>query len=135
MAGYSYNETRYVKSNTYVEGSLLRYNPKHTANASAQYRFEQGTLKGLSLGVAGVYIGQRYAGRSTRVQVANDAYQLIGLPAYTQLDGTLGYTFRSISLRGKIGNIFDVLSYNVHDDNSVNPITPRNYSVALSYKF
>lgn len=135
MAGYSYNETRYVNSNTYVEGSLLRYNPKHTANTSVHYRFEEGTLKGLSLGFTGAYIGQRYAGRSTRVQVANDVYQLIELPAYTQLDGTVGYTFRAVSLRGKIGNIFDVLSYNVHDDNSVNPIIPRNYSLALSYKF
>ncbi len=95
MAGYSYNQTRYVKSNTYVEGSLLRYNPHHTANASAHYRIDEGTLKGLSLGLTSVYIGQRYAGRSTRVQVANDAYQLIELPSYTQLDGTVGYTLGS----------------------------------------
>jgi iron complex outermembrane recepter protein len=135
MAGYSYNETRYVKSNTYVEGSLLRYNPNHTANASIHYRLEEGTLKGLSLGLTGVYIGQRFAGRSTRVQVANDVFQLIELPSYTQLDGTVGYAWGPMTLRGKIGNIFNVLSYNVHDDNSVNPIAPRNYSASLTYKF
>lgn len=135
MAGYSYNETRYIKSNTYIEGSLLRYNPNHTANASAHYRVEEGPLKGFSAGITSVYIGRRYAGRSTRVQVVNDIYRLIELPAYTQLDGTLGYTFGAVSLRGKIGNIFNALSYNVHDDNSVNPIAPRNYSMTLSYKF
>ena len=135
MAGYSYNETKYLKSNTYIEGSLLRYNPNHTANMSANYRFDQGKLKGLSVGVTGVYIGTRYAGRSTRVQVANDAYRIIALPSYTQVDGNLGYTFKNISIRGKVSNIFNVLSYNVHDDNSVNPIAPRNYSLSVAFKF
>jgi iron complex outermembrane recepter protein len=135
MAGYSYNESKYVQSNTFVEGSLLRYNPNHTANASANYCFEEGKLKGLSLGLTSVYIGQRFAGRSTRVQVANDVYRLVELPSYSQIDGMVGYVYRNISLRGKIGNIFDVVSYNVHDDNSVNPIMPRNYSATLSVKF
>lgn len=135
MAGYSYNETKYVKSNTFVEGSLLRYNPNHTANISANYRFEEGKLKGLTFGLTGVYIGTRYAGRSTRVQVANDTYRIIALPSYTQVDATAGYTYRNISLRGKVANLGNILSYNVHDDNSVNPIAPRNYSLSLSYKF
>lgn len=135
MAGYSYNETKYIKSNTYIEGSLLKYNPNHTANASANYRFGEGILKGLTLGMTSVYIGKRYAGRSTRVQVANDTYQLTELPDYVQLDGMIGYIFHNISLNGKVGNIFNVLSYNVHDDNSVNPIAPRNYSLTLKVKF
>ena len=135
MAGYSYNETKYVKSNTFVEGSLLRYNPNHTANASANYRFEEGKLRGLSFGFMGVYIGQRFAGRSTRIQVANDAYRLVQLPSYTQIDGMISYTHRKVSVRGKVGNILDVTSYNVHDDNSVNPIMPRNYSVTLGIRF
>ncbi len=135
MAGYSFNETKYVKSNTFAEGSLLRYNPNHTANASAHYRFENNKLKGLSIGVNGVYIGTRYAGRSTRVQVVNDAYRIIELRGYTQIDGSASYSYRNFSLRGKIGNIFDVQSYNVHDDNSVNPIIPRNYSLTLDCHF
>jgi iron complex outermembrane receptor protein len=135
MLGYSYNQTKYVKSNTFIEGSLLRYNPNHTANASVNYRFEAGKLRGFSLGMTGVYIGTRYAGRSTRVQVANDAYKIFEIPSYTQIDATASYTYKNISVRGKVGNVLDVLSYNVHDDNSVNPITPRNYSLSLSYKF
>ncbi len=135
MAGYSYNETKYVTSNTYVAGSLLKYNPNHTANMSANYGFSEGKVKGLQLGVTSVYIGDRQAGRYTRIQVANDAYQLILLPAYTQIDGTIGYTYKSVALRVKIGNILDTYSYNVHDDNSVNPIAPRNFLVGLGYKF
>ncbi len=135
IAGYSYNETKYVKSNTFVEGSLLRYNPNHTGNISANYRFEDGKLNGLTFGLTGVYIGERFAGRSTRVQVANDVFRIVALPSYTQIDLTAGYTYRNISLRGKAANIANVLSYNVHDDNSVNPIAPRNFSLSLGYKF
>ena len=126
--GYSFNETKYVKSNTYIEGSLLKYNPRHTANLGVQYRYQ-----GFQLGLTAVYIGERFAGRSTRVLVANDAYRLIALPAYVQADLTAGYTFKKMSLRARVANLGDVLSYNVHDDNSVNPIAPRNYSLTLTY--
>ncbi|MHA8091904.1 TonB-dependent siderophore receptor [Aquirufa regiilacus] len=126
--GYSFNETKYVKSNTYIEGSLLKYNPRHTANVGIQFRHQ-----GLQVGLTTVYIGERFAGRSTRVLVANDAYRLIALPAYLQADLTAGYTYKKMSLRARIANLGDVINYNVHDDNSVNPITPRNYSLTLTY--
>ena len=135
IAGYSFNETKYVKSNTFVEGSLLRYNPNHTANASVQYEVGEGKLKGLNLGFVSSYIGTRYAGRSTRVQVANDAYRITEISDYFQFDATAGYNFSKFALRAKLANIFNVLSYNVHDDNSVNPIAPRNFSVSLTWKF
>ncbi len=134
LAGYSYNRTKYVHSNTYEEGSLLKYNPNHTANASANYGFG-GKLKGLTVGLTGLYFGDRWAGRNTRLQVKNDVYKLVKISAYTQLDANISYTFKHYSLRGKIGNIANTLSYNVHDDNSVNPITPRNYSIAIAYKW
>ena len=135
IAGYSFNETKYVKSNTFVEGSLLRYNPNHTANASVQYEVSAGQLKGLNLGFVSAYIGTRYAGRSTRVQVANDAYRITEVSDYFQFDATAGYDFSKFALRAKLANIFNVLSYNVHDDNSVNPIAPRNFSASLTWKF
>lgn len=134
-AGYSYNETKYVKSNTFVEGSFLKYNPNNTANVSVFYTFEQPQLKGLRVGVSSLYFGKRYAGRSTRVQVANDTYKLTPLSDYTQVDATAAYSFKKITLRAKMGNIFNVLNYNVHDDNSVNPIAPRNYQLNFCYKF
>jgi iron complex outermembrane receptor protein len=135
IAGYSYNETRYTKSNTYIVGSLLKYNPNHTANLSANYTVSEGKLKGLNVGLTSLYFGNRQAGRSTRVQVANDSYKLVHIDAYTQIDATVGYTYKNISLRGKLANVFNVYSYNVHDDNSVNPIAPRNFLATLSLKF
>ena len=135
MAGYSYNETKYTKSNTYIEGSLLRYNPKHTANSSLFYNINRGKLKGLSAGISYLYFGERQAGRSTRITVSNDPYKLFTLPAYSLLDASVGFVKNGFSIRFKISNILNSLSYNVHDDNSVNPIAPRQWSTTLSYKF
>jgi len=135
VAGYSYNETRYTKTNTYIVGSLLRYNPNHTGNASIYYTFCKGALRGLNFGASYMYFGERVAGRSTRITVTNDAFKLMKLPAYNLFDASIGYTRQNISLRIKLSNILNALSYNVHDDNSVNPIAPRQFAVTLGYKF
>ena len=134
IGGYSYNRTTYTKSNVYTVGSLLRYNPNHTANASVFYTFENGLLHGLNLGLTTLYIGERQAGRSTRGNVQGDNYRLIPLPAYTQLDASVGYTYDRLSLRLKLSNVLNKLSYNVHDDNSVNPIAPRQFAATVGYR-
>ncbi len=141
MGGYSYNQTKYTASNIYIVGSLLRYNPNHTANASVYYTVQRGNLyssrwaKGLNLGLTAFYMGERVAGRSTRLTVNNDAYRLMPIPAYTQLDASVGYSFSRLSVRAKLSNVLNVLSYNVHDDNSVNPIAPRMVSATVSYRW
>lgn len=133
MAGYSFNETIYVDSNTYVEGSELRYNPKNTANLSANYKFTGKRLKGLSIGAISSYFGNRYAGRSTTD--ANPNYRLIRLDDYFQLDAMVGYEFGKFGIRGRLANLTNELNYNIHDDNNLNPIPPRMYSIALNYHF
>jgi iron complex outermembrane receptor protein len=135
MAGYSYNETRYTKSNIYIINSLLRYNPNHTANASIYYTFSDTKLKGLNFGLTAMYFGERVAGRSTRLTVANDVYKLIPVNAYTQLDLSAGYNFSKFSIRGKVSNLLNEMSYNIHDDNSVNPIAPRMASLTVAFKW
>jgi iron complex outermembrane recepter protein len=135
MAGYSFNETKYTKSNIFIEGSLLRYNPNHTANASIYYTFSDTRLKGLNVGLTAMYFGERVAGRSTRLTVKNDTYKLIPVNAYTQIDLNAGYNFTKFSVRAKVSNLLNELSYNVHDDNSVNPIAPRQLSVTVAYKW
>ncbi|MFA6581842.1 MAG: TonB-dependent receptor [Paludibacter sp.] len=133
MGGYSYTKTTYTKSNIYIVGSELRYNPKNTANLSAAYTFEKGVLKNLQLGFITSYVGERYAGRSTRLTVQNDAYKLIPLSAYFLHDMTLGYDLKKWNFKAKLSNITNTLSYNVHDDNSLNPIAPFSYSINVQY--
>ena len=135
IAGYSFNETKYITSSYFIEGSQLKYNPKNTANFNINYNFEGRKLNGLSVGLINTYFGTRYAGRPTRVQIANDSRKLIYVPDYFQIDATMAYAYSNWTIRAKISNLLNELNYNIHDDNSLNPITPRNYSIALTYDF
>lgn len=135
MAGYSYNQTTYTKSNVYVVGSELRYNPNHTANASIHYEIAKGRLKNVNIGLISQYFGNRLAGRSTRLTVPNDTYRLIPVNDYFVLDLVLGYKTKKWRFNGKLANVLNEMSYNIHDDNSVNPIMPINYSLQLGYTF
>jgi iron complex outermembrane receptor protein len=135
IGGYSYNDTRYTESNVYIKNSRLRYNPQHTGNLSVYYTFTQiDFLKGLNIGFTSQYVGNRVAGRSTRTNVESDVYKLMTIPDYFLFNASVGYSKNNISLRVKISNLLNELSYNVHDDNSVNPIAPRQFSATISYK-
>ncbi|TGE28230.1 TonB-dependent receptor [Hymenobacter metallicola] len=147
ITGYSYNNTAYTNSNIYENGSRLRYNPAHTANLSLFYNFgsafgSTSFLRGLSAGVTTYYVGDKLAGRNPRlVDPATgeawktaDANKMISIPNYTQFDASLGYSYERFSLRVKLANLLNELSYNMHDDNSVNPIAPRNFSATASYR-
>lgn len=130
-AGYSFNQARYTNSNLFIVGDYLRYNPKHTANASAFYHFN----KSLQAGITASFIGERFAGRNAYASGSTDNRRNIPIDAYTQIDFNISYVIGAVAVRAKIGNLTNVNSYNVHDDNSVNPITPRNYSATISYQF
>jgi iron complex outermembrane receptor protein len=137
IAGYSYNDTRYTESNnansSVKEGDRLRYNPSHTANASLYYAFaDHSSLRGVNLGAGAFYVGDRVAGRNTTA--TNPTYKLMALPDYTVIDLSAGYSDDKYAVRFKLSNVFDKLSYNVHDDNSVNPIAPRQFSATFVYK-
>lgn len=145
IAGYSYNHTAYTKSNLYQDGSRLRYNPANTANLSLFYSFGSAFgsntfLRGLNAGITTYYVGDKLAGRNPRTlydaqgNAVADTYKLISIPNYTLFDASLGYTYDQFSVRVKVANLLNELSYNLHDDNSVNPIAPRNFSATLSYK-
>jgi iron complex outermembrane recepter protein len=57
------------------------------------------------------------------------------LPDYVTADINAGYSMKNLGIRVKVSNLFDQLSYNAHDDNSINPIAPRQFTGTLSYKF
>lgn len=135
LAGYSFNETKYVDSDYFIEGSQLKYNPKNTANLNFNFNFETGKLKGLNFGLINTYFGTRYAGRPTRLLVNGDTRKLIYVKDFIQVDATLSYVCKKWAVRTKLSNVFNELSYNIHDDNSLNPIAPRNYAVSLNYTF
>ena len=90
-------------------------------------------LNRFNLGAGLFYTGKRVAGRSTTV--ANPGYKLMPLPDFTTMDISAGYTINSFSIRCKLSNVFNALSYYVHDDNSVNPIAPRQFASTVAIRF
>ncbi|HTS43671.1 MAG TPA: TonB-dependent receptor [Puia sp.] len=134
IGGYSYNDTRYTKSNSYKVGSPLQYAPQNTINASVYYTFNARGLSGFNLGLLAFYIGGMDAGKETRLTVPNDNRKLIPLPAFTEFDFTAGYTYKKIAVRIKVSNLFNAMGYYAHEDESINPIAPREFSTTLSLK-
>lgn len=138
MAGYSFNETKYTKSNIFDKGTQLRFAPKNTANASLFYTFENLKFKGFEIGVQSSYVGKILGGRlrpnnaSTPAELARKPIPVAG---FLQFDASVGYTTNTFSIRAKLSNIGNVTSYYVYDDNTVTPIAPRMISTTVSYKF
>jgi len=138
ITGYSFNETKYTKSNIYDAGTYLRFSPKHTANASAFYTFETTQLKGLELGIQSTYIGERLGGRlrpNNASTPAEQARKPIPVDGFLQFDASIGYSIKNFTFRAKLANLANVVSYYVYDDNTVTPIAPRMLTSTVSYKF
>lgn len=142
-AGYSYNYMRYTKTDNstntkvknYKEGERLVNSPAHTANASIFYTFQNTTLKGLKLGATAVYIGDRVAGWNNQYNQGDIPDRRIPVEGYFTLDLSAGYSWKNISVLGKVSNLTNTLNYIVHENYSVNPIAPRQFVATVAYKF
>jgi len=138
IGGFSYNNSVYLDTpeKGYVEKQRLVRTPATTANASVFYKFTN-YVPGLKAGIGVYYIGDRIAGwndsKSTNI-TRKDVSRSFELKDYTTVSLSLGYDWKKFSLQGKVGNLFDVVNYNVHENYSVNPITPRNYYFTLTYR-
>ncbi len=144
-AGYSYNDSRYTKTSisngSFIEGDRLVRTPANTANLSFFYNIPSGTLKGVSFGAIGNYIGKRFGGWNDQyvVNATTGAVTIndrdIPLTGYTTVDISAGYTWKKWSILCKLSNITNELNYTVHENYSVNPIAPRQILSSLKYKF
>lgn len=138
IGGISYNHAVYVKTpdtkGSFVEGERIVRTPELTINASAFYTFPK-YIKGLKLGVTAFHTGNRLAGwNNTKYPETNQINRVIELGGYTTVDFSVGYQYKKFLIQGKVGNFFNAVNYNIHENYSVNPIMPRNYYFTLSYK-
>ena len=138
LAGYSYNNARYTKTDTtkggFIEGEKLVNNPSNTANASIFYIFNKGSLRGFRFGVTVLYIGDRLGGNNNTVGQTQTYSRLIPVDGYTVIDVSAGYTYKKISVMAKLSNITNTLNYYVHENYSINPLSPRQFVATVSYK-
>ena len=142
LAGYSYNYMRYTKTDTtkgsFKTGERLVNNPAHTANGSVFYTFGKGLLNGLKTGVTVVYTGDRFGGWNTDVATTNPVTyrtRIFPVEGFTTIDLSAGYTYKKISVMGKVSNLTNTLNYYVHENYSINPIPPTQFIATVSYKF
>jgi iron complex outermembrane recepter protein len=138
-AGYSYNYARYTGSpnttGSNKAGERMVNNPAHTANASLFYTFSCRHLNGLKLGTTVVYIGERFGGWNNTVNQSQAYSRLIPVNGFTTIDVTAGYTYKKISVLCKASNLTNTYNYYVHENYSVNPIAPTQFSATVAYKF
>ena len=139
IAGASYNHSVYLDTPAdfgYVENQRLVRTPSTTANASVFYTFTD-YVKGLKLGASAYYVGGRIAGWNDTKKTLNDrdgVSRFLEVGNYMTAAVSIGYDWNKFSVMGKVGNLFDTIDYNYHENYSVNPITPRNFYVTLTYK-
>lgn len=152
IGGYAYNFMRYTETldiTSYqnaegnqaetsgsVEGVRLVGTTAHTGNATAFYTVQQGALKGFKIGASAFYTGKRNAGwNNSKINERDGVNRVIKVDPFTTFDVSLGYSIHKFSILAKLANITDELSYYIHENYSVNPIPPRNFTTTISYKF
>lgn len=139
IAGASYNHSVYLDTPEnfgYVENQRLVRTPATTANASVFYTFNN-FVKGLKVGASAYFVGDRIAGwndTKKTLTARNGVSRFLEVEDYITASLSAGYDFNKFSVMAKVGNLFDSVNYNYHENYSVNPITPRNFYVTLTYK-
>ena len=137
--GTGFNNARYTGSTgakgAVVENEKLINNPEHTANGTVFYTFDKSFLKGVKLGMAAFYTGERFGGVQNTVGQTPAYNRQVILTGFTTVDVSAGYCFKKISLLAKLSNIGNTLNYLAHDRYSINPIPPRQVVATISYKF
>jgi iron complex outermembrane receptor protein len=143
IAGYSFNNMRYTKTDTtlgsFKTGERLVNTPAHTANGSAFYTVGDGKLKGFKAGVTVMYVGKRFGGWNSDLAKINGGVQYrnrsFAVEDFTTVDLSAGYTYKKISLLAKVSNLGNIYNYYAHENYSINPIPPRQFVATVAYKF
>ena len=138
IGGISYNHSVYVDTpeKGYIENQKIVNTPATTANASVFYKFDN-ELKGLRTGISVYYFGDKLAGwNDNKAQniVRNNISRTYEVKDYTTLALSVGYEWKKFLLQAKLNNVFDKVSYTIHENYSINPIAPRNFYFTLTYK-
>ena len=143
IAGYSFNNMRYTKTDTTIgsfkTGERLVNTPAHTANGSAFYTIGNGMLKRLKAGITVMYVGKRFGGWNSDLAKVNGVVQYrsrsFEIEDFTTVDLSAGYTIGKISLLAKISNLTNTYNFYAHENYSINPIAPRQFIGTIAYKF
>lgn len=121
LAGYGYNDSRYIKSNATIEGKRPLGTPEHIANLWMSYKHQYGSMQGFGLGFGGNYSSTSYF---------NDI-NTFTIPAATILSSSLFYDQQKYRVGLKINNLT-----NQHYWSYIgSPQNPRQFVFNVTYRF
>ncbi|WP_277225292.1 TonB-dependent siderophore receptor [Pseudomonas indica] len=125
IGAYAYVDAEVTEDNTLEPGSRLLNIPRHSGSLMTVYAFQGGDLRGLELGGAVNYVGDRAGSAS------DTAFEL---PAYTTVDLLARYRVNeNLSLGLNLNNAFDRTYYERSYSNVwIAPGEPRNLNLSLS---
>lgn len=90
VAGYTYNNSRYTKAKSDVDGLRpTTAGPPKVGNLWVSYRLTKGAVKGLGIGFGGIYASEYYQSQTNAV--GSTAAFSFSIPSYTVLDAALFY--------------------------------------------
>ena len=139
ITGYSYIDAKYKEHASYYFDSAPLNTPKHTANLWANYSFEQGVLKGASIGGGAYYVGKRPVNDWARTYTHEGivpGQKPFMIEAYTTVNLQAAYLLNEhVGLRLLANNIFDEIGYNAYRTRYINQTSPRNFAAVVSYRF
>lgn len=139
MLGYAYLDAFYEDSPAYMDGSRPMNAPKNTANAWLHYKFDQNSLKGLSIGAGVYFIGERPVNEYTKITAVHNTVpgvKYFDMPSYTTLSAQLGYEWNKLNFKLFFNNITNAIGYSsYYRGGFINQIDPFNISAQINYKF
>lgn len=127
VAGFSYNDSKYEKSDADVIGRRpTTASSPYQANLWISYHFPENIAKGLGVGIGGNYASDN--------KILNSVYYgEFTLPAYTIFNASAFYDYQKVRLAIKVDNISNQKYWIGYT--TANPQKLRSMVASLSYKF
>ena len=142
LLGYSYTDAAYNDSPAYVNGSRPMNSPYNTANAWAQYTFQDTNtfLDGAYVSLGYYYIGSRPVNEQSQKYDAHGTYnngeKPFLMPEYYTLNAQVGYKLKQFNFRIFVNNITDRIGYNsYYRGGYINQVDPFNIAGQITFKF
>jgi iron complex outermembrane receptor protein len=127
VAGFSYNDSKYLKADSDVVGRRPgTASSPYTANWWVSYRLPAGSLKGLGVGFGGNYASDNKIINSKSVGVFT-------LPSYAVLNASVFYDYAKFRFAVKADNLTDKKYWIGYT--TVNPQKLRSVVASISFKF
>ncbi len=122
IAGYGYNENKYIRSSAGLIGKYVTLAPRNTGNLWISYKVTTGVMKDFGVGAGGNVVSDSWFN-------ATNTFILNG---YTLVNAGIFYASSKYMLNVKLNNIGNAKYWN---GGTSLPQMPRNIAVSVAYKF